>query len=265
MGFGGHPRAIRNRWDRGEVPNYTLDLPPGLHGIEEQGRCVECGRPCHVEDQKGRRWHPACWLSTDPDWSPQIARAPMRPIEVVLEALRVRGLKVKKVASGWTAQCPSHEDRTPSLSISEAPDGTVGLNCHAGCNTEGEVMKALDLPMSALFPPKNSGNDRPEIVTYHVYPDEDESPLYRTVRMFPKKFFQEHLNAKGEWVTGLEGVRRVLYNLPKVKAERELVYVVEGEKDADSLTGLAMSPPPIRWELGSGARNTTFRLPTSSK
>ncbi len=35
---------------------------------------------------------------------------------------------------GWTARCPAHDDRTPSLSIRAAHDGKVLVHCHAGCD-----------------------------------------------------------------------------------------------------------------------------------
>jgi DNA polymerase I-like protein with 3'-5' exonuclease and polymerase domains len=36
--------------------------------------------------------------------------------------------------NGWVAQCPLHDDRTPSLSISSGKNGKVLVHCHAGCN-----------------------------------------------------------------------------------------------------------------------------------
>jgi putative DNA primase/helicase len=42
----------------------------------------------------------------------------------------------RKAGSGWTARCPAHEDRTPSLSIRDSNDGKVLVRCHAGCDQE---------------------------------------------------------------------------------------------------------------------------------
>ena len=39
-----------------------------------------------------------------------------------------------KTGNGWIAQCPLHDDQTPSLSISSGKDGKVLVHCHAGCN-----------------------------------------------------------------------------------------------------------------------------------
>jgi hypothetical protein len=52
----------------------------------------------------------------------------------------------------WSARCPAHEDRGPSLSCSEGDDGRALINCHAGCTTQA-VMAALGLSLASLFPP----------------------------------------------------------------------------------------------------------------
>jgi putative DNA primase/helicase len=48
----------------------------------------------------------------------------------------------RKAGSGWTARCPTHDDRTPSLSIRDAEDNKVLVRCHAGCDQE-RVITAL--------------------------------------------------------------------------------------------------------------------------
>ena len=55
--------------------------------------------------------------------------------------------------SKWIARCPSHEDRSPSLSISEQSDGRVLIHCHAGCGAL-DVLTAVGLDYDALFPEK---------------------------------------------------------------------------------------------------------------
>ncbi len=52
-----------------------------------------------------------------------------------------RALGGRKVGQGWTARCPSHDDREPSLSIRDA-DGKVLVRCHAGCD-QRDVIAAL--------------------------------------------------------------------------------------------------------------------------
>jgi len=41
---------------------------------------------------------------------------------------------VRPVGDGYTALCPAHDDHKNSLSLRELPDGSVVLNCFAGCN-----------------------------------------------------------------------------------------------------------------------------------
>ncbi len=44
--------------------------------------------------------------------------------------------------SDGMVRCPCHEDRTPSLSISDGQDGILLVNCFAGCDPV-EILRAL--------------------------------------------------------------------------------------------------------------------------
>lgn len=59
-------------------------------------------------------------------------------------------------ASKWKACCPAHNDKNPSLAITETSDGVVLLRCWAGCSAQA-VVSAIGLEMRDLFP----GNNRP--------------------------------------------------------------------------------------------------------
>ena len=59
--------------------------------------------------------------------------------------------KVRRSGSGWTARCPAHKDRDPSLSISEGLDGRVLVYCHRGCSADS-ICAAVSLRMADLFP-----------------------------------------------------------------------------------------------------------------
>ena len=48
----------------------------------------------------------------------------------------------RRSGKGWSARCPAHDDRTPSLSLSDSSDGKVLVHCHAGCQ-QGEVISQL--------------------------------------------------------------------------------------------------------------------------
>lgn len=68
--------------------------------------------------------------------------------------------KVRQRQPGqWSARCPAHEDRGPSLSVRETPAGSVLLFCFAGCGVDA-VVAAMGLDMTDLFPPRQvSGNE----------------------------------------------------------------------------------------------------------
>jgi DNA primase len=61
-----------------------------------------------------------------------------------IEILLSRLSKVGKVHRSYLACCPAHAEKTPSLAITELPDGTVSLHCFSGCNKE-QVLDALGM------------------------------------------------------------------------------------------------------------------------
>lgn len=82
----------------------------------------------------------------------------MTPLETVLD--RLSG--VRKQGKGWIACCPAHDDKSPSLAISEGSEGRVLLKCWAGCRYS-EVMAAIGLDESAGFIRSTSQRQRPYI------------------------------------------------------------------------------------------------------
>lgn len=69
---------------------------------------------------------------------------------------------IKRTGQGkWLAKCPSHEDRTASLSIRELDDHRVLVHCFAGCSIE-EVLGAVGLTFEALYPEKEIEHGKPE-------------------------------------------------------------------------------------------------------
>ena len=61
---------------------------------------------------------------------------------------RLKG--VRRSGDGWSAKCPAHEDKKPSLSISQT-DGKILLYCHGGCSVEA-ICRAMKLKVADLFP-----------------------------------------------------------------------------------------------------------------
>jgi hypothetical protein len=61
-----------------------------------------------------------------------------------LERVQRRG------ADRWSARCPAHDDKGPSLSVRALPDGRALLHCFAGCQPT-EVLAAIGLTLADLF------------------------------------------------------------------------------------------------------------------
>jgi hypothetical protein len=73
-------------------------------------------------------------------------------IDSPLQKLLSRLEKVKQNGPDkWVACCPSHDDKTPSLSLKEGNDGVVLLKCWSGCNA-AEIVAACGLELHDLFP-----------------------------------------------------------------------------------------------------------------
>lgn len=61
---------------------------------------------------------------------------------------------VKKTGKrSWIAKCCAHNDKSPSLAISETDDGRVLVHCFAGCSVE-EILGAVGMDFDALYPPR---------------------------------------------------------------------------------------------------------------
>lgn len=136
-------------------------------------------------------------------------------------ALEARGSRVTRRGEHQVmAQCPAHEDGTPSLSV-RATESRVRVHCFAGCD-DVAVLDALGLAVRDLYESK-----RGDLARYR-YTDSFGHPL-RTVHRGPDKSFrQTKQHPKGP----------VLYRLPQVRdavlAGAE-VYLVEGEEDVHSI------------------------------
>jgi 5S rRNA maturation endonuclease (ribonuclease M5) len=158
----------------------------------------------------------------------------------VTEALNAHGSKGR--GNAW--QCVAHEDRSPSLSVTNAREGVL-LNCHAGCATE-DVVGALGLTMADLFDEPLQKQERPQVVAEYPYCDRHGEVLKVVRRIEPgyngeKKTFRQF---KPDGTPGTKDIPNVLYRLPEVLATAEaggLIYVVEGEKDVENLRALGLT------------------------
>jgi AAA domain len=158
--------------------------------------------------------------------------------DVLREIVLPRLDGVRKSGSGFMARCPAHDDGTASLSVGPGRDQPVVLNCQAGCRPD-DVLGKLGLTWEDLSNPRER-KAKPTVVAEYEYRDENGQLLYVVERRLPKDFRCKRPDGAGGWVYqgAMTGVRRVLYRLPELHAavrDGQPVYVVEGEKDADTL------------------------------
>jgi hypothetical protein len=106
--------------------------------------------------------------------------APHVPITRVLGALTDAGCEWRvseTQTDSWTAQCPAHEDRSPSLLVTRKFDGKVLLYCRAFCPTPA-ILRALGLEWVDLWERKE---DDPSVDGYvrrsrrHIPPERIEA------------------------------------------------------------------------------------------
>ncbi len=67
---------------------------------------------------------------------------------------------VKETANGkYVVKCSAHDDRNPSLAISEGDGGRLLLKCWAGCETE-DVLSAVGLKFADVMPERVGDDHR---------------------------------------------------------------------------------------------------------
>ena len=77
-------------------------------------------------------------------------------LRVVLSRLE----KVRRAGKGYTACCPAHADKSPSLSVTQGDNGVI-LYCFGGCATD-DILGAIGLTFSDLYPPRDTPSKTPE-------------------------------------------------------------------------------------------------------
>ena len=69
---------------------------------------------------------------------------------------RLDGVKSRGNHS-FTARCPAHNDRSPSLSIRALDDGRILMHCFGGCSVD-DIVTSIGLTLTDLFPEKVEHN-----------------------------------------------------------------------------------------------------------
>lgn len=83
----------------------------------------------------------------------------MTPASVLARFRKVRqGRTGSDGVQQWTACCPAHDDKSPSLLIGLTSDGRWLFHCRAGCGG-ADVAAAVGLSLPDLFPKNGIDND----------------------------------------------------------------------------------------------------------
>ncbi len=172
---------------------------------------------------------------------------------------RLRG--VRGSGNQYSACCPAHDDNRASLRLSETDTGKLLIMCHAGCSLD-DICKALDISKSDLFP--NNDENRlqgrsstsPTVVKQYIYNDINGLPMLKKSRTADKSFFWEYYDrATCTWQKGRNGITPPLYKWDLAK-RANVVYIVEGEKDVDTLTGMGLAAVSLADGAKSKWQNT---------
>ena len=185
------------------------------------------------------------------------------PIDISDLLGRLEG--VTRASGGWMAKCPCHNDKKASLCVSEGEKGLL-IKCMAGCETK-DIVSRLGLQMHDLFyaesaapaPVKPEKKKKPaaplavgqayfnaktgqneEITAEYAYRNGLGQVVLKVFRTAEKSFPVQYVQG-GEWYYGRGPYGNLLYNVPGIRkavAEKRLIYVVEGEKDAVNMLAL---------------------------
>lgn len=157
--------------------------------------------------------------------------------------------KIRKIADGYMACCPAHDDNEPSLSVKAGDTQPVIFKCHAQCD-QAAILDALGLTWEDISAPREDRRRDDEWTPagpasdVYDYRDENGDLLFQVLRV-PQpgggKTFRQRVpdvSAKSGWRWSIGETRRVPYRLPEVLAaiaDGREVFVVEGEKDVHAL------------------------------
>lgn len=136
----------------------------------------------------------------------------------MIDALLSRLQKVRKTSSGFIACCPAHEDKSPSMSVTEK-NGKILLHCFAGCEPES-ILDAIGLKWGDLFadPMDASSNAMSNYAGYRLQKAaKDLDPLERDMAVL--------VYANAVWKQGrelgVEDAARVQLAIERLEATNE--------------------------------------------
>lgn len=187
------------------------------------------------------------------------------PVAKILSRLN----NVREVNGQWMAACPCrNDDDTPSLAVKVGNEDEALVYCHKGLCDAQKIFESCGLDLvkdgfakdrddsyerkeksakpfkAASVSPVSAPKQKRKLVKAYQYHDEDGNVLYEKLRYQTddgKKSFAHRRpdpDAPGGYTYNLNDTRKVLYRLPELLKEianNEDVWLVEGEKDADTM------------------------------
>ena len=118
--------------------------------------------------------------------------------------------------------------------------GTLALIQHLEAATDnvGAFAWLVEQGLAKPEPAKRQAQQ----ATHYQYRDAAGHLVFEVVRKVPKDFRQRRPDGNGGWIWNLKGIERIPYRLPELLAAPAdaLVFIVEGEKDADRLASLGL-------------------------
>ncbi len=188
----------------------------------------------------------------------------------------------------WSAKCPAHDDKTPSLSITESATGQTLVHCHAGCEQETVIgeLKARGLwsngshndtaermtstprliTKPSLIPLEHS--QLGPYVRHWDYQDANGNHVLRVCRWDTdkgKEIRPLSLHADG-WHWKQVDDSRPLYRLcDLLKRPRDRVLIIEGEKAADAAAKWFPDLVATTWAGGAKASGKTDWRPLHNR
>jgi putative DNA primase/helicase len=182
-------------------------------------------------------------------------------VDVIRQWVLPRLDKVRPSNGGFMARCPAHEDRSASLSVAPGRDQPVVLHCHTGICRAKDIADAAGIPWDVISKRRDdkpaddawmpcSKRDGHHWTATYRYNDQHGAVVLGVARCSQKCFAQWRPEASKKtgraWSLTLpDGTKAgagIPYRLPELLASApDVVYVVEGEKDVETLRALGLT------------------------
>lgn len=166
------------------------------------------------------------------------------------EILNLLDVERKISETSYQCRCPHHFDSRASMTVTEK-DGRILVYCHAGCETE-DILEDIGLTMGDLTVKPAAAEDfggepwQRGLEAVYDYFNEAGEYRYSKLRYRGKRIFNGVIERGRGCDFKAVPKDRHLYRLPQLiehteKKPGEPVYIVEGEKDADTLAKMGLA------------------------